>query len=498
MRRSGARPGYAKLGNAHNVWELYQQLREDGLKPNGFTYVYILGTCASVEALEQGKKVHVDVLESGLESDAFVGTALVTMYGNCGELQNARQAFDRMSRRGIVPCNAMLAAYAKHGEGHNALKLWRELKHAGLKPDAVTFVCILNACANLEALDEGKKIHASAIEAGYELDVFVGTALISMYAKCGSVIHARESFDKMCVRNLVTWNAMITGYSRHESAFEAIRLYQEMKSRNIKADEVTFVSLLHSCASLTALEEGKQVHCDVIAAGLETKVIVATALISMYAKCGSLTDARQVFNSMPKRDRVCWNAMITGYAVHGNSKEAFRLFWRMQEENLMPDELTFTSVLTVCSHLGLLDQGRRLFNHMIQVYHFTPKSEHFVCMIDLFGRAGHLDEAYNFIKAMPIPPDANIWRAFLSACRLHGNLDLAEVVIEQLIELEPGNPAAYVLLSNIYGAAGRWEEKAKVRNLMKDRGVKKEPGRSFIDTNKTVQELFANDQAPLA
>ncbi|KAJ7550458.1 hypothetical protein O6H91_07G102400 [Diphasiastrum complanatum] len=472
--------GYARNGKGEEAFNLYRKMRVNSFKPDRVTFVGILGACASLGALEKGKQVHGEAVEAGLECDVFVGTALVDMYAKCGSIVEASEVFKRMPRRDVASWNALIAGYAKLGNSEEALTLCEQMKSEGLKLDRATFLGVLSACANLESIEKGKQFHAEAVEAGYETDLYVGNALIDMYAKCGSLFYARQVFQKMSKKDVISWTAMIAAYVGNGSGAEAFNLYKQMKETGLKPDEVTFSLILSACAGIPSLEKGKQVHSDAIEAGLAFGIFVGTALVDMYAKCGNVTDARAVFDEMPARNVVSWNAMIAGYASHGDKREAFTLFKKMLKENVKPNEATLVSVLSVCSHLGLVDEGRRLFYSMPYQYGLSQTLEHFGCMIDLFGRAGLLVEAFQLMKEAPGSCDVSQLTAMLGACRTHGNLEIAEQVTQWILSLEPQNTAAYVLLSSIYAAAGKRDENVKLRKLMKTRGVRKEPGRAGL------------------
>lgn len=270
----------------------------------------------------------------------------------------------------------------------------------------------------------------------------------------------------------------------------ALNLFGQMQPTGVKPDSVTYASILPACGNLAALEYGKQFHKDIIRSGFQSDIFVGNALVDMYAKCGSVWEAFKVFEKIGKRNVISWTAMIAGYAMNGHGKEAIKLFQQMQQSSTKPNHITFVGVLSACCHAGLVDDGWQYFHCMVRDYHIMPYMEHYCCMVDLLGRAGFLDEAEDFINKMPLKPDTSIWASLLGACTIHSNIDLGERVAECLFELEPKNPAHYVLLSNLYAVAGRWDDKEKVRRMMKDRTVKKTPGRSWIEVNNAVHSFL--------
>eukprot|EP01018_Ginkgo_biloba_P009883 Gb_00930 [translate_table: standard] len=579
---------YARHGFGEEALKLYYQMQRTGIQPNEFTFASVLPACASLASLEHGKEVHDEIIRTGYQSNVFVGSALIDMYVKCGNIKDARNVFDKMPDRNVVSWNAiiggyaqngyfdeamklfekmpersliswnaivagyahngyveealklfeemperdvvswsaMISGYAQSGHGVEALKLFHQMQRTDIKPNEFTFAGVLQACANLAALEHGKEVHREIVRYGFQSDVFVGSALVYMYGKCGSVENARQVFDKMPERNTVSWNAIIVGYAQNGHVDEALNLFQKIPEQNVvlwnsviagnaqnghfdnalnlfremqlkvvKPNPDTYAGVLPACANLAVLEHGKEIHEDIIRNGFQSDVFVASALVDMYSKCGSIEDARIVFDLMPRRDMVSWTAMIVAYAMHGCCKEALQLFAQMQESRTNPSHVTFIGVLSACCHSGLVDDGWHYYNSMLQDYHITPVMEHYCCMVDLLGRAGRLDEAEDFINKMPIKPDGAVWGSLLGACRIHSNIKLGERVAECLFELDPKRAAPYVLLSNIYAAAERWDDIAKVRNLMKERGVKKAPGCSWIEVNKQVHTFLVGDRA---
>eukprot|EP01018_Ginkgo_biloba_P030298 Gb_17295 [translate_table: standard] len=466
-----------------------------GIPVNFNTYDSLLQACTDMKALVEGKRVHAHMLRSGFEQNVCLGTRLVTLYATCGSLENARLVFDKILKRNVFLWNAMIRGYAWNGTGQEAITLYYQMQQTGIQANNFTFPFVLKACAGLSALQEGREIHYHVISEGLESDVYVGAALIDMYCKCGSIENARQVFDKMCQRDAVSWNAMIAGYAQNGHANEALLLCHHMQAAGTKLSHATIVSVLPACADLAALQQGKELHDYIIKNGFESYVNVGNALIDMYAKSGNIKTARQLFDRMSKRDVVSWNAMIAGYGMHGHGEDALALFSQMQLTTLKPDHITLVGVLSACSHAGLVDEGWRYFDCMRRDYCIPPRVEHYTCMIDLLGRTGQLEEAHEFIKRMPLEPDAGVWGALLFACRVHCNVELGECVAEYLIELEPKNAGNYVMLSNIYAAAGRWDGVAKVRTMLKDRRVKKSVGCSWIEMKNKVHAFFVADRS---
>ncbi|KAJ7529958.1 hypothetical protein O6H91_15G072200 [Diphasiastrum complanatum] len=485
--------GYAQNGLGKEALALYEQMKQEGVQPNNVTFVLLLKACASLAALEQGKQLHSDVIKRGSQSDVMVGSSLVDMYAKCGRTEDARELFNNMSERNVVSWNAMIAGYAQTGLGKEALALYEQMKEEGVQPDNVTFALLLKACASLAALGQGKQLHSDIIKRGFQSDKLVGNTLVDMYAKCGRTEDARELFNNMSERDAVSWNAMIAGYAQNGLGKEALALYEQMKEEGLQPNNVTFVLLLKACASLAALEQGKQLHSDIIKRSFQSDVIVGSTLVDMYAKCGRTEDARELFNNMSERDVASWNAMIVGYAQNGLGKEALSLFDQMQREGTKPNEVTYICLLSACAHSRLVDEGRYVFDSMCKNHGVTPTREHYACMVDLLGRAGCLSDAELFINKMPIQADSVVWMTLLGAARNHGHVEIGKRAFDRVVKLEPKNAAPYVLLSNIYAAAGRKDELAKIRNEMKDAGVKKMPGCSWIEVDNQVHAFVVGD-----
>eukprot|EP01018_Ginkgo_biloba_P006877 Gb_03545 [translate_table: standard] len=485
--------GYVQAGHSDEAFKNLHQMQLVGMKPDSITIASILPACAHLTALQKGKEIHNYIIRNGFESDIFVANSLVDMYCKCRSIEVARQVFDRIYERNAVSWSAMIAGYAQNGHDDQALNLFHQMQLVGTKMNPVTITNVLPACAHLSALQRGKEIHGHILRTGLESDIFVGNGLIDMYAKCKSLGMACNVFEKMSEIDVVSFNSMITGYAQNCHCTDALKLFKQMELASMKPDSVTIVSILLACARLSALRQGKEIHDYIIRGGFESHAFVVNALIDMYAKCGNVCTARQVFNKISQRDVASWNTMIVGYGMQGHGSDALMIFQQMQQARMKPDHITFIAILSACSHSGLVDQGRHYFDRMCQEQ-ITPRGEHYACMVDLFGRAGQLDEALDFINKMPLEPDANVWGALLGACRIHCNIELGEHAAEHLFELEPDNAGYYVLMSNIYAAAGRWDGVAKVRSMMKARGLKKNPGCSWIDVNNRVNAFLVGDR----
>eukprot|EP01018_Ginkgo_biloba_P020138 Gb_27979 [translate_table: standard] len=504
-------------------------LEKRGIRGDSDTYNSLLQSCA---ILEEGMQVHAHMLKNGRQENSFLGAKLILMYSKCGCIVNARLIFDRLPTKNVFSWTAMIGGYARHGQCEAALILFNQMRQKSILQDSFIFPSVLKACAGLKALQWGKEIHSFIVKSGSESDLFVGNALVDMYAKCKSIEDSRQAFDEMSQRDTISWTAMITGYvqgghrdeamnlfcqmqlacvkldviswtaiiagySQCGHVGEAVKFFRQMQVEGMKPNPVTIASVLPACANLADVKLGKEIHGHIIRNEFVGYAIVENALVDMYAKCGNIEHARQLFDNMSLRDVFSWNAMIAGYAMHRYSENALVLFHKMQQAGIKPDHITFVGVLSACSRAALLDEGRQYFDSMKRDYCIIPNLQHYACMVDLLGRIGCLNEARNLIDTMPLEPDACIWGALLSACRMHCNIELGELAAEHLFELEPENAGNYVLLSNIYAEAGRWDDVAKVRKMMKDGGLKKSPGCSWIEVKNEVHAFLVGDKLHL-
>jgi len=486
--------GHVKCGQGQMALELFQQMQQEGVQPDAMTFVGVLNACASAVALEAGRSAHEQIIQCGYESNVFVGSSLVDMYVKCGRMDDAWRVFNRTPTSDAISWNVLILGYVKCGQGDKALELFQQMQWEGVEPNSLTFVGVLNACASAFALQEGRRTHEQIIQRGFESDVFVGSSLVDMYAKCGSMEDATRVFSKMPFRNVVSWNVMISGLVKCGQGHKALELFQQMQQEGVEPSSVTFVGVLNACASVMALEKGRHVHQQIVKSGCESNIFVGSSLVDMYAKCGSMEEACKVFNKMPLRNVVSWNAILGGFAMHGHGKEALEHFKQMRAEGVRPDNTTFVCLLSACSHAGLVDEGLRCFESMSTDCMISARLEHYTCMVDLLGHAGRLHEAEAIIKTMPYKPDATVWKALLDACRVHGNMEMGERIAKQVLKVDPGNATSYVLLSNIYAAVGKWNLSAILQQQRLERGAKKQPGCSWIEVNNKVHMFVLNDQ----
>ncbi|KAE8646637.1 pentatricopeptide repeat-containing protein At5g04780, mitochondrial [Cucumis sativus] len=454
----------------------------------------ILKLCAKRKLLLQGKACHAQILLMGLKTDLLTSNILINMYSKCGSVDFARQVFDEMPSRSLVSWNTMIGSLTQNGEENEALDLLLQMQREGTPFSEFTISSVLCACAAKCALSECQLLHAFAIKAAMDLNVFVATALLDVYAKCGLMKDAVCVFESMPDRSVVTWSSMAAGYVQNEMYEQALALFRKAWETGLKHDQFLMSSVICACAGLAAMIEGKQMNALLSKSGFCSNIFVASSLIDMYAKCGGIEESYKVFRDVEKRNVVLWNAMISGLSRHARSLEVMILFEKMQQMGLSPNDVTFVSVLSACGHMGLVRKGQKYFDLMTKEHHLAPNVFHYSCMVDTLSRAGQIFEAYDLISKLPFNASASMWGSLLASCRTHGNLELAEVAAKKLFDIEPHNSGNYLLLSNMYAANGKWDEVAKMRKLLKESDVKKERGKSWIEIKDKVHLFMVGER----
>ncbi|XP_061340627.1 pentatricopeptide repeat-containing protein At2g29760, chloroplastic isoform X2 [Gastrolobium bilobum] len=495
--------------------------------PNKFTFPFLFKAASQLKTLHLGSVLHGMVIKASLASDLFILNSLIHFYGSSGASDLAHRVFTNIPGKDIVSWNAMINAFAQGGLPEKALLLFEEMVMKDVKPNVITMIGVLSACGKKLDLEFGRWICSYIERNEIPVDLTLNNAMLDMYVKCGSIHDAKNLFNSMPEKDIVSWttmldghaksgnfdeahlifdamphkeaaawNALISAYEQNDKPREALSLFHEMQlSKNAKPDEVTLVCALCACAQLGAIDFGSWIHAYIKKHDINLNCHVTTSLIDMYAKCGDLEKAKELFCSVERKDVYVWSAMIAALAMYGQGIAAFDLFSSMLEANIKPNVVTFTNILCACSHTGLVNEGKHLFEQMEPLYGIVPQIHHYACMVDIFGRAGLLEKAASFIEEMPIPPTASVWGALLGACSLHGNVELAEHACHNLLELEPQNHGAFVLLSNIYAKAGKWEKVSNLRKLMRDSSIKKEPGCCSIGVNGVVYEFLVGDNS---
>lgn len=488
--------GCCQNGNAAEALDVLTEMRLEGEKMDPVTVSSLLTVCAQSNNLLSGMLIHLYCIKHGLEFDVFVSNALINMYAKFCILDHARKVFDQMKIRDLVSWNSIIAAYEQNDDPVTAFGFYKKMKQIGIPPDSLTLLSLASIIAELADGKKSRSVHGFILRRGWLMeDVIIGNAVVDMYAKLGVIDSARTVFEGLPVKDVISWNTLITGYAQNGLASEAVEVYDMMKEfKEIVPNQGTWVSILPAYSHLGALQQGMRIHGQVMKNCLYMDVFMGTCLIDMYGKCGRVDDAMSLFYEVPRKSSVPWNAIISCHGIHGHGDKALEILKNMLVEEVKPDHVTFISLLSACSHSGLVDEGKHYFHAMQKEYGIKPRLKHYGCMVDLFGRAGHLETAYNFIKNMPVQPDASIWGALLGACRIHGNVELGKFASESLFEVEPENVGYYVLLSNIYANFGKWEGVDKVRSLARDRGLKKTPGWSSVEFNSKVEVFYTGNQ----
>ncbi|GAB2269458.1 hypothetical protein Dimus_004376 [Dionaea muscipula] len=591
--------GYAKAGFFEEALSLYQRMLwvGGGIRPTEFTFPCVLRTCGGIPDLARGREIHAHVIRFGYESNVDVGNATITMYVKCGDVINARLLFDRMPRRDTISWNAMISGYVENGDSSEALRVFLMMREAGVDPDRVTLTCVISACEDLADERLSRQVLGYVFTTGFILEVSICNSLIQMHRSTGNWLGAEKIFSRMESKDVVSWTSMISGYEDNGLSVEAVKTYELMEAEGIMPDEITIASVISACASLGLLDLGIKMHQLADRSGYISYLMVSNTLIDMYSRCQCIDKALKVFHGIRKKDVICWTSMIhglrinnrcfdamvffrrmklylepnsvtlitvlsacgrigsfmrgkeihayalrnglaldgfvpnalldmyvrcgrmryaenqfryqkkndvddiaawnillTGHAQKGQGPLAVELFNRMVASNICPDAVTFISLLCACSRSGgMVMEGLSYFEMMKQEYGIDPNLKHYTCIVDLLGRAGELQDAYEFIQKMPLKPDPAIWGALLDACGVHRNIELGEFAAQRIFEIDNTNVGYYLLLCNLYAGSAKWEKLAGVRKIMRDRGLIHDPGCSWIEVKGKLHAFLSGD-----
>ncbi|KAL9676163.1 hypothetical protein QQ045_004376 [Rhodiola kirilowii] len=473
--------GFVDCGGFDSSLLIYSQMRRLGTIPDHFTFPFLLKAARYLADFPLGYAIHREVIRFGYAADVVVCNSIIAMYGYCGRTDLARHLFDEMphTTRSSITWSSMIGAYARNGCYQEGLLLFRWYMMAEDISVSVSRSTLLNVMACVFTENDAHNLFKLVLASSHGSDQSVQNAAMRMFARAGRIDLSRSIFLQVLDKDLVSWSSMIEAYVQADSPIEAFNHFVEMTLNGIRPDYVTLLSVVRACCSMRSLQQACLVH-GIILRNISTfQVSLGTALIDLYVKCGNMKYARSVFDGMQERNSITWSTMISGYGTHGQGKEALHLYDQMRtKEN--PDHIMFVSVLSACSHAGLVAEGWECFESMERDFGIRPQLEHYACMVDLLGRAGQLDDAYHFIKGMPIAPGIGVWGSLLGACQIHSNFELAEQAARALLELDAYNPGRYVLLSNIYASSGKKAEAEKIRKLIKERGLKKCVGQTCI------------------
>nr|UPT49058.1 pentatricopeptide repeat protein AaPPR1477 [Agave angustifolia] len=520
---------YIKHNRPQDSIQIYRNLRrERNLQPDNLLLLAVVRACALSSDPIKAKEIHQDVIGFGFSSELTLGNALIDMYGKCGLSDGAKRVFNELPKKDVITWTSLISSYRNCNMFIEGLGVFREMLRSGPKPNVITLLAVIPICSKLKSLKLGREIHCFVWRNGFEENVFVSSGLVGVYSKCLSTRHARIVFDSMQTKDVVSWNVILAAYFSNGDLDEALRLFGKMKSKGFsmnsdswnsmisgcmqngrieqamqffsqmqesgtKPNHIAIASILPACASMESIRGGREIHAYIYRNQFVTDIMITTALVLMYAKCGDLNKARLVFDQMPRKDTVAWNTMIVANSMHGCGEESTSLFKRMVESRIRPDSVTFSAVLSGCSHSQLVSEARSVFSSMRRDYGVEPDADHHACMADVLSRSGHLNEAYEFIQNMPMKPTASAWGALLSGCKVYKNVELGKIVAGVLFDIEPQNPGNYLSLLSILIGAKMWDDASRIRKLMKDRGIAKEPGCSWVQIKSNVYTFVKGD-----
>lgn len=449
--------GFVHCFNPTQALECYINMLRANVMPTSYTFSSLIKACASFSALGFGEAVHCHIWRNGFNSHVFVQTALIDLYSNLGQFCRSRSVFDEMPERDVFAWTTIVSAHIRAGDLSSARRFFEEMP---------------------------------------ERNTATWNTMIDGYARMGNFDSAELLFDQMPGKDIISWTTMVSCYSQHQKFREALAVFNEMMSKGIHPDEVTLATIISACAHLGALDLGKEIHLYILQNGFDLDVYIGSALIDMYAKCGNLDRSLSVFFKLQEKNLFCWNSVIDGLAVHGYANEALKMFRRMEREKIKPNGITFISVLSACTHAGLVNEGHRMFLSMTDDYSIPPEVGHYGCMVDLLSKAGLLKDALKLIRSMKVKPNSIIWGALFGGCKLHRNLEIAQVAVNELLILEPNNSGHHNLLVNMYAEVNRWGEVAKMRAAVKNLGVEKKcPGSSWIEMERKIHQFAASDKS---
>ncbi|KAI3469631.1 hypothetical protein Pfo_026294 [Paulownia fortunei] len=472
--------------------------------------LHLLRKCKTLDTFKQ---VHAQMITTGLVLHTYPISRILLLSSTLATLSYTLTIFNQVPNPSIFLYNTLISSLTQQDHAKVALSLYDQiLTHPNLKPNNYTYPSLFKAFGAHQWFKHGQALHAHVLKFLYTpYDNFVQASLLNFYSRCGRVGIARFVFDQIREPDLATWNSMLSAYARNSSvsfvanyshldgntssSVEVLNLFSHMQKSLVEPSEVTLVALITACAELGALTQGTWAHVYIIRNKLTLNHFIGTALITLYANSGCLRFAWQLFDQLPHRDTFCFNAMIRGLAIHGHGHEALDLFEIMKQEGFVPDDVTLLAVMCACSHVGLVDEGRKYFESMTSIYGIEPKLEHYCCLVDLLGRAGLVKEAEERVLTMSMEPNAILWRSLLGAARVHGNLEIGEVALRKLVDLEPETSGNYVLLSNMYACMNRWDDVKRVRQLMKDHGIDKMPGSSLVEVDGSMHEFLIGDKS---
>lgn len=485
---------YAGEGHLHKAIKLFLRMLALGIRPSPSIISSLVGSFSDSSFLDLGKQIHSYLIRIGMTTNVTIDTSISNMYVKCGWLDAAEVLINKMTSKHAVSCTGLMVGYTQAARPMDAVELFAKMISEGVKLDEFVFSIALKACAALGDLNMGRQIHAYSIKLGLESEVSVGTPLVDFYVKCARFKSAHQAFERISEPNDFSWSAIITGYCQSGRFDEALKTFKSLRSRGVVLNSFSYTNVFQACSAVSDLVYGAQVHADAIKNGQVSYLCGESAMITMYAKCGRLDYAHKAFLSIDKPDTIAWTAIICAYASHGKASEALVLFNKMQESGVEANAVTFIGVLNACSHSGLVTEGKKYLNSMLDEFSVDPTVDHYNCMIDIYARAGLLQEALEMIRGMPHEPDAMSWKSLLGGCWSHRNLDIGMIAAENVLKLDSSDSSTYVIMFNLYALAGEWEKAAQFRKMMAERGVKKELSCSWITLKGKVHRFVVGDR----
>lgn len=459
--------GYAELGCGEQALALFHQMLQQGERPNSVTFLGVLKACSRLQALEEGKLVHIHINENGFIADTSVGNTLIDMYARCGSITRAVMVFNELPKQNVSTWNGIISGYVHHSNGWEALRYFRSLQSEGIEPNNVTFTSALKACCCVSAVRDGRLIHTTIVICDVALDIVLRSALIDFYAKRGCLDDARRQYDDFPKHDLVHYNAMMTGYAQHGHFQETVGLFLQMQKHEVKPDTVTFLALLQGCSTATALVQGKLVHVYCMQSAYSSSLNIGNALIDMYAKCGSVLDACQVFESLTCRDVISWTAMIAGHARGGDMESALQCFIKMQVDGFRPNDVTFVSLLAACSYLGHVNQAIYHIEAMRTEHGILPSDDHCNSIVDALGRLGFLVEAEDLMQTIPHVVNGVGWASLLCHCNTHVNPKLGKSSFDHFVFIDDRHASGYMQMAVLLMHAKTWGDAKKIKTVRK-------------------------------
>ena len=476
--------------------ELFEILEfEGGFELESSTYDALISACIGLNSIRGVKRVSSFMSSNGFELDLYMRNRVLLMHVKCGMMTDARRLFVEMPEKNLVTWNTIIGGLVDSGNYDEAFQLffitWEESSDGGSR----IFSTMIRASAGQGLIFAGRQFHTCALKMGVADDIFVTCALIDMYSKCGSIEDAQCVFDEMPEKTTVGWNSIIAGYALHGYSEKALRMFYEMRDSGVEMDHFTFSMVIRICTRLASLEHAKQAHASLVRHGFGLDIVANTALVDFYSKWGRMEDARHVFDKMPQKNVISWNALIAGYGNHGHGEEAIEMFEQMLREKMRPNHITFLAILSACSYSGLSERGWEYFKSMSRDHKIKPRAMHYACMIELLGQEGLLDEAFALIRSAPFKPTANMWAALLTACRVHENLELGKFAAQKLYGMEPEKLNNYIVLLNIYNSSGNLKEAAAVVQTLRRKGLRMLPACSWIEVKKQPYFFHSGDKS---